>query len=107
MDRLVLKRNNRYKVGRNDLKQVIIDTKDERRFRRCVDQPKKISLPFLKCFAEYWLAVLYRNTRIRWTTGIIPFPSISKIYSEVIFMCIPVPFNTTDCIVGGTPLSSP
>ena len=107
MDRLILKGNNRYKVGRNDLKQVIINTKDERRFCRCVDQPKKISLSFLKYFAEYWLAVLDRNTRIRWTTGVIPFPSISKIYSEVIFMCIPVPFNTTDCIEGGFPLSSP
>ena len=106
MNRLVLKRNNGYKVGCNDLKQVVINTKDERRFRRCVDQPEKISLPFLKDFAKYWLAVLYRNTRIRWTTGVIPFPSISKIYSEVIFMCIPVPFNNTDCIEGGTPLSS-
>ena len=108
MDRLIFERDNRYKIGRNNLKHVVVDTEDEPRFGRCVDQSNKVPLSFLKDFAKYWLAILYRNTRIRRSAAcVISFSPISRIDSQVNFLCIPVPLSNTDCIGGGFPISSP
>ena len=52
MDRLVLERENGYKIGRNDLEQVVVDSEDQPRFSRCVDQPQKVTLSLLKSLGE-------------------------------------------------------
>lgn len=71
LKRLGLVRLNGYEIGTDDLKHMVIDGKDETRFGRRVDQPKKITLSFLKDLGEGWLAVFCRNAprrRIRQCT---------------------------------------